>query len=84
MKILAGISRCAMAILVFSTATAVVQGQTPASYVLQATTYESHFPPAAKDGEAWNGIHGRQQRPRLLRPRLLELRSARDLLLLQF
>jgi hypothetical protein len=55
MKILASISRCAMAIFVVSAATAVFQGQTPASHVLQATTYESHFPPAAKGGEAWNG-----------------------------
>ncbi len=56
MKILAGIPRCAMAMLVFGTMTAVVLGQTPASHVLRATTYNSHFPAAAEGGEAWNGI----------------------------
>jgi hypothetical protein len=56
MKMLAGISRCVIALLVFSTAAAVVQGQTSASQVLRATTYNSHFPQVNGDSEAWNGI----------------------------
>lgn len=56
MKILAGIPRYLMAILCFCTTTVAVLGQTPAPHILRATTYNSHFPAAAKGGEAWNGI----------------------------
>lgn len=56
MKMPAGISRSVVAMLVFSATTAVLQGQTSASHVLRATTYDSHFPEAADGGEAWNGI----------------------------
>jgi hypothetical protein len=56
MKRLDGIRQCAIAMLVLSTATAVIRGQEPASHVLRATTYNSHFPASADGGEAWNGI----------------------------
>lgn len=56
MKILAGVSQCAVALLLFTTVTAVVQAQPSASPVLQATTYNSHFPVVKDGGEAWNGI----------------------------
>jgi hypothetical protein len=56
MKSLDAVRQCAIAMLVFSTATPVIQGQEAAPHVLRATTYNSHFPPSADGGEAWNGI----------------------------
>ncbi len=56
MKILTVIRQYAMALVVLSAATPVLFGQTSDSQVLRATTYNSHFPEAAGEGEAFNGI----------------------------
>ncbi len=56
MKISVWFRQFAVAILVLSVATSVVYGQESDSHVLRATAYDSHFPAAAKPGEAFNGI----------------------------
>jgi hypothetical protein len=37
-------------------APAMLSAQSPTAPILKATVYDSHFPEAAKGGEAWNGI----------------------------
>ncbi len=56
MKILAVIRQFAIAALILSAATPVLHGQDSSSHVLRATAYNSHFPAAAKPGEAFNGM----------------------------
>ena len=56
MKIPAGFRQFAILLLVFSVVTPVLYGQSSDSHVLRATAYDSHFPAAAKPGEAFNGM----------------------------
>lgn len=56
MKILAAIRPFAIAILVLGAAAPAIYGQGSDSHVLRATAYNSHFPEAAKPGEAFNGL----------------------------
>jgi hypothetical protein len=56
MKILATVHRCVIVILVVSAATSALYGQGIGSHSLRAATYNSHFPEAAKPGEAFNGM----------------------------
>jgi hypothetical protein len=56
LKILDGVRQCAIAMLVLIPAAPILHGQVPATHVLRATTYNSHFPASAEGGEAWNGI----------------------------
>jgi len=46
----------AIAVIVLSAVIPVLHGQASSSHVLRATAYDSHFPEAAKPGEAFNGI----------------------------
>ena len=52
----AGRSAYALMSVVLSLVPSTVFCQSPAAPVLRATIYNSHFPDAAKGGEAWNGI----------------------------
>ena len=56
MKTLATVHRFVIVILVLSATTSALHGQSVDSHVLRATAYDSHFPDAAKPGEAYNGI----------------------------
>lgn len=56
MKIVAAVRQFAIALLVLSATTPTLYGQGIDSHVLRATAYNSHFPEAAKPGEAFNGM----------------------------
>ena len=56
MKIRAAVRQFAIALLVLSAATPTLYGQGTDSHVIRATAYDSHFPSAAKPGEAFNGM----------------------------
>lgn len=56
LKILAAVRQSAIALLVLSAITPTLSGQGVDSHVLRATAYDSHFPDAAKPGEAYNGM----------------------------
>ena len=56
MKILSVVRQFAIVLLVVSTATPIFYGQSVDSHVIRATAYDSHFPAAAKPGEAYNGM----------------------------
>jgi hypothetical protein len=56
LKLPAAVRQFAIALFVLSAATSTVDGQSGDSHVLRATAYDSHFPDAAKPGEAYNGM----------------------------
>jgi hypothetical protein len=56
LKILTAVRQLAIILLVLSAALPTLYGQGTDSHVLRATAYDSHFPEAAKPGEAYNGM----------------------------
>jgi hypothetical protein len=56
LKIFAAVCQFALASLVLSTTTPVLYGQGVDQHVIHATAHDSHFPSAAKPGEAFNGM----------------------------
>jgi len=56
LKTLAAVPRFAIVLVVLGAITPTLFGQGSDSHVLRATAYDSHFPDAAKPGEAFNGM----------------------------
>lgn len=56
MKFLVAVRQYAIALFVLSAVTTTLYGQGIDRHVLRATAYDSHFPEAAKPGEAFNGM----------------------------
>lgn len=56
MKVLTAVRKFAIAMLVLSGAAPILCGQGIDSHGVRATAYDSHFPEAAKPGEAFNGM----------------------------
>src|ERR1700722_18151349 len=56
MKILSGICRYAIVLLILGAATPVLLSQTSQPKILHATAYDSNFPKAGAGGEAFNGL----------------------------
>src|SRR5260370_10929521 len=50
------VCQCAIALLTLSAVTPALMGQVSNTQVLHATTYNSHFPEAGGEGEAFNGM----------------------------
>ena len=56
MKMIAAVLQFAIALLVLDAGAPTLYGQGADSHVIPATAYDSHFPQAAKPGEAYNGM----------------------------
>lgn len=56
MKILAAVRNFAIVLLLLAAAAPTFHGQSVDSHTIRATAHDSHFPAAAKPGEAYNGM----------------------------
>jgi hypothetical protein len=56
LKMFAAVRRFALVLLLLSAAMPILYGQNAGAQVIQATAHDSHFPDAAKPGEAFNGM----------------------------